>query len=96
MILCLHVILEVQKYLNTKIQQRVLTCAECGLIEISKAVPELEKELYLKSAIKILKATEECYCSWTNGEDSIVKMGTEAYHFGAKNIPIVYGDYYFI
>jgi unsaturated chondroitin disaccharide hydrolase len=70
-------------------------CAACGLIEISKVVPEFEKELYLEAAIKILKATEK-YCDWSDSEDSIVQMGTEAFHFGAKNIPIIYGDYYFI
>ena len=71
-------------------------CAACGLIEIAKAVPEFEKDLYLSAATKILKATEKCYCNWNKDDDSIVQMGTEAYHSSSKNIPIIYGDYYFI
>jgi unsaturated chondroitin disaccharide hydrolase len=70
--------------------------AACGLIEISRNVPEFEKDLYLNSAIKILKETEEKYCNWSDNEDSIVQMGTEAYNHGGKNMPIIYGDYYFI
>jgi len=71
-------------------------CTACGLIEIARNVPEYEKELYLNAAIKMLKAIGERYCNWSNDEDSIVQMGTEAYHYGGKNIPIIYGDYYFI
>lgn len=71
-------------------------CAACGLLEIAKAVPEYEKNLYANAAFRILKETEERYCDWSENEDSIVQCGTEAYHFGAKNIPIIYGDYFFI
>ena len=73
-------------------------CAACGLIEIAKAVGEHEKKMYINAAIKILKALEEKYCDWTDKEDSILQMGTEAY-YGREwghNIPIIYGDYYFI
>lgn len=69
--------------------------AACGFIEISRNVPELEKDMYLNSALKILKATEEHYCEWSENEDSIVQMGTEAYNNG-QNMSIIYGDYYFI
>lgn len=69
--------------------------AACGLIEIAKNVTEFEKDLYMNSAIKILKATEERYCDWTENEDLIVQMGTEAYSFG-HNKPIIYADYFFI
>lgn len=71
-------------------------CAVCGLIEIAKAVPELEKSLYLEPAVEMLKTVDEMYCNWNDDEDSIVQMGTEAYHFGEKNIPIIYADFYFI
>ena len=71
-------------------------CAACGLLELANVVPEYEKELYRNAALRILKATEERYCDWSDTEDSIVQYGTEAYHFGAKNIPIIYADYYFI
>jgi len=69
--------------------------AACGLIEIARSVPEFEKELYLNAAIKILKATEEKYCDWSENEDSILQMGTVAYN-QEQNMPIIYSDYYFI
>lgn len=69
--------------------------AACGMIEIARHVPEFEKGLYLNSAIKILKETEEKYCDWTETQAAIVQMGTEAYTNG-HNMPIIYGDYYFI
>lgn len=71
-------------------------CAACGLIEIAKAVPEFEKRLYENAALKIIMATEERYCDWSETEDSIVQCGTEAYYFGEKNIPIIYGDFFLI
>lgn len=71
-------------------------CAACGLLELTKAVPESERKIYYIAAVRILKAMEERYCDWSDTEDSILQHGTEAYHFGEKNIPIIYGDYYFI
>lgn len=73
-------------------------CAACGLIELAKQVGEHEKSLYLGAAMKILKTLEEKCCNWTTEEQSILQMGTEAYHSEAKgrHIPIIYGDYYFI
>lgn len=71
-------------------------CAACALLEIGRVVPEYEKRIYEYAAMKILKAMEEKYCDWSEQEDSIVQCGTEAYHFGEKNIPIIYADYYFI
>ena len=69
--------------------------AACGLIEISRHVDEFESELYRNAAVRILQAIEERFCDWTENEDSIVQMGSEAYHSG-QNIPIIYADYYFI
>lgn len=71
------------------------TIAACGLLEISKCVPEFEKDLYFNSAVKILKETEARYCNWSDDEPSIVQMGTEAYG-KTEHIPIIYGDYFFI
>ena len=71
-------------------------CAACGLIELSKIVPEFEQALYLEPAVKMLQSADKEYCNWSGSEDSIVQMGTEAYHYGEKNIPIIYGDFYFI
>jgi unsaturated chondroitin disaccharide hydrolase len=71
-------------------------CAACGLIEIARAVPEFEKKIYLDAALNILKAMEEKFCDWNENTDCILGMGTEAYNFGQKHIPIIYGDYYFV
>lgn len=69
--------------------------AACGMIEISKQLPEFEKDLYLNSALKILKSTEERYANWSDDEDSIIQAGTERYS-SDQNIPIIYADYFFI
>ncbi len=68
--------------------------AACGLIELAKALPEVEQPMYLKAAISILKAMEKEFCNWEETTDYILGMGTEAY--GRKvHIPIIYGDYFF-
>ncbi|MCK9478579.1 MAG: glycoside hydrolase family 88 protein [Firmicutes bacterium] len=69
--------------------------AACGMIEISRQLPEFEKDLYFNAALKILKATERDYANWSDDEDSIIQMGTESYK-NKHNIPIIYADYYFI
>lgn len=71
-------------------------CAACGLLEIAKCVPEFEKKMYFDAAIKMLKAIEKDHCDWTLEEQSIVQNGSEAYHNAGHNMPIIYGDYYFI
>ncbi|MDO5396970.1 MAG: glycoside hydrolase family 88 protein [bacterium] len=72
-------------------------CTACGLLEIAKAVPENEKRLYLNAAIKLLKAMDENLCNWSLEEQSILQKGTEAYvcRPQGKEVPIIYGDYYF-
>ena len=70
-------------------------CAACGLIEIANNVGEYEKKMYLDAALKILKALEK-YCDFTDGNDSVLQMGTEAYpRERGRHIPIIYGDYFF-
>lgn len=66
----------------------------CGLIEISKHVPEYEKGMYLNAAVKLLKAMEAKFCNWGENEDSILQFGTERYGNG-EHMPIIYGDFYF-
>jgi unsaturated chondroitin disaccharide hydrolase len=71
--------------------------AACGLIEIADIVPEHEKKIYMSAALNILKAVEKSCCNWEDGEDATVLRGTQAYHReNAREIPIVYGDYYFV
>ena len=72
-------------------------CAVCGLLEIAKYVPALEKALYEQSALKMLMAMEEKFCNWIEEEDGILGMGKVAYHEQGENqqVPIIYGDYFF-
>jgi Glycosyl Hydrolase Family 88. len=72
-------------------------CAACGMLEIAKHVPELEKDLYIDAAINILKATDEKFCNWDVNYDSIVAMGSGSYETEHdRHVPIIYGDYFFI
>lgn len=66
----------------------------CGLLEIAKCVPELEKKFYTDAAIRILKALEAKFCDWSDTEDGILLGGSERYGNG-ENMHIIYGDYYF-
>ncbi len=68
--------------------------AACGLLTIAEHVDEFEKDLYLKSALKLLHAMDEKYCDWTEEEDSILQMGMESYRVGAQ-LPLIYGDFFF-
>ena len=54
-----------------------------------------EGEKYIKSAINILRAMEENWCSWDKGDDSILQMGSLMYT-SQVHIPIIYGDYFFV
>jgi unsaturated chondroitin disaccharide hydrolase len=69
----------------------------CGLIEIARALPECEGEYYMDAAIKILRTMEEKWCDYTEGEDGILTMASEAYTEGRlKHLPIIYGDFFFV
>ena len=69
--------------------------AACGLIELAKSIGGNDGEYYLSSAFNILKAMEKNWCDWTENEDSILQMGSEAYGWG-HHMPIIYGDYFFV
>ena len=68
--------------------------AACGLIELARYVDGVESEKYLAAAINVLKTMEENWCDWSESEDSILQMGSEAYTWGIHK-PIIYGDYFF-
>ena len=71
--------------------------AACGLIEIARAVPELEKDIYLNAALKLLKGLEKV-CNFSDDTDFIIEHCSERYHGGeyGRDVSLVYGDYYFI
>ena len=76
------------------------SCAACvianGLIEIAKHVPELEKDMYIRAAVKILKAIDQTRANWGTDCDSIVLNCTGAYHSPDHHFTMVYADFYFI
>ena len=76
------------------------SCGACviagGLLEIAKHVPELEKDMYVNAAVKILKAIAETRADWGKDCDAIVKNCTSAYHSPEHHFTMVYADYYFI
>lgn len=69
-------------------------CAACGLIELSKLVPEHEKEIYMNAAINLLKALQENFVDWSEDTDFILSNATGSY---AKdhNVNLIYADYFF-
>ncbi len=76
------------------------SCGACvmagGFLEIAKHVPELEKDLYINAAVKILKAIAETRADFTKDCDAIVQNCTAAYHVNKHHVTMVYADYYFI
>jgi len=76
------------------------SCGACviasGLLEVARFVPENEKALYVRAAVKILKAIAETRADWSEGCDAIVQNCTAAYHDENHHFPMVYADYFFI
>ena len=68
--------------------------AACGMIEIAKHAPDLEKGFYLTCAINILKAMEKAWCDWSQEQDGILQYGSLKYG-KEEHMHIIYGDYYF-
>lgn len=72
-------------------------CAACGLLELAEHVGELEKDLYLRSGVRCLKALTERFCDWDPDRDGILDGGSARYdREWDREIPIIYGDYFLI
>ncbi|MFR3730811.1 glycoside hydrolase family 88 protein [Lacrimispora sp.] len=72
-------------------------CGACGLLELSEHVQPLEKELYVKSAIRCLKAVTGQFCQWDPEKDSILDYGSARYDRESdRQVPIIYGDYFLV
>jgi unsaturated chondroitin disaccharide hydrolase len=69
----------------------------CGLLEIAEHTGAYEKDLYIRCAIKILRACEKAFADWNNDTDGIIGGGTAAYSGSSEDtgVPIIYGDYFF-
>lgn len=70
--------------------------AACGLLELSKKVGELEKEMYVRAALKMLRALSEKRCCWGKENDCILEKCTAAYHNQEHEFNIIYGDFFFM
>ena len=71
--------------------------AACGLIEIANSVSEYEREIYLRAAIRILKALDAHCCNWDEADDAIVYGCMDYYHLAGPEEPghFIYADYFF-
>lgn len=76
------------------------SCGACviagGLLELARLVPDNEKQLYTRPAVKILRAIAETRADWSEHCDAIVQNCTAAYHDERHHFPMVYADYFFI
>ena len=71
--------------------------AACGLLELARALPELEGRFYFDAAIRILKAQERDAANWELNDPAIFTKCTSAWHdLPGRHITMTYGDYYFI
>ena len=76
------------------------SCGACviagGLLEVAKYVPELEKDMYIRAAVKILKAIAETRADWSKNCDAIVQNCSAEYHNLQHHFTMCYADYYFV
>ena len=70
--------------------------AACGLIELARILPEHEKRMYFYGAMKLLKIMEKHFCDWDDNTDAILTMSSAAYYNKPVNVPIIFGEFYFI
>lgn len=73
-------------------------CTASGLLELSEQLDDAtEKAFYRESAIAILKSLYENYADFSDRQDAILTKGTVSYPVNRHvNVPIIYGDYYFV
>lgn len=69
--------------------------AACGLLEISEHVSDLEKNMYIINAERLLEAVERDWCDFNTDTDGIVGGGSVSYHENKHHEKIIYGDYFF-
>lgn len=76
------------------------SCGACviagGLLEIARYVPETEREIYLRPAVRILKTITERRADFGEGCDAIVQNCSSAYHGGQHHVTMNYADYFYI
>lgn len=76
------------------------SCGACviagGLLEVAGHVPDLEKDMYIRAAVKILKAIAQSRTDWSKDCDAIVQNCSGAYHDKRHHFTMNYADYFFI
>lgn len=76
------------------------SCGACviagGLIELANCVSDLEKKIYLRPAVKILKAITDMRADWSRSCDAIVQNCSASYHDRRHHFTMVYADYFYI
>ncbi len=76
------------------------SCGACviadGLLELARFMPESERELYVRPAVRILRTIAEKRADWSENCDAIVQNCTAAYHDEKHHFPMVYADYFFV
>ncbi|WP_338788664.1 glycoside hydrolase family 88 protein [Metabacillus sp. FJAT-53654] len=72
--------------------------ASCGLLLLAEHVPATEEKIYKDAGVKILKSLYKNYGDWENPEqDGLILHGTSHYPEGKNiDVPLIYGDYYFV
>lgn len=69
--------------------------AACGLIELSRVVPENEKDLYYNAALNFIKAIVDNFADWSDETDAIVTHCSEFYN-AQKHLTLVYADFFLV
>ena len=70
--------------------------AACGLLELTRLLPEADAARCYDAAVNILMAQERDAADWTEETPMIFTKCTSAYHdANGRHIPMVYGDYFF-
>ena len=70
--------------------------AVCGLLEIAKAVPEFEKQMYERAAMSLLHTLSE-NCNFKEDELRLLENSSSAYHSPlGMHMPWIFGDYYLL
>lgn len=72
-------------------------CTACGLLTLSKLLPEAEKAIYQQAAEKLLQATTSHWVDWDEKRDGIITATSQSYHNPQEtHVPIIYGDYFYL
>lgn len=67
-----------------------------GLIEIAGYVPEREQGMYLRAAVKLMRALDEKHCDWSEKSDCSLTHCSGSYHGQIHNHTLVYADFFFL